>query len=84
MSAASVADIWAPLPAAVHAVEAAASRGGTTEGALLEQFEKYERIEADVHQKPLAGSLASLASAMPGGDGVGLQLYSSVLVPAHE
>ena len=82
MAAASSVDPWAPLPAAVCAVEAAA--GNATERALLARFVEYERAEADAHQEPLAGSLASLSSAVPGGNGDGLQLYSDVLVPADE
>ena len=72
----------APLPLAVCAIEAAA--GNATERALLARFAEYERVEADAHQEPLAGSLASLASVMPGGNWDGLQLYSDVLFPAGE
>ena len=84
MAAASITGPWAPLPAAVHAVEAAALRGDSSESALLAPFAEYELLGADAHWKPLAGSLASLASAMPGGNGDGLRLYSDVLVPADE
>ena len=82
MCAASIAGPWAPLPAVVHAVEAAALRGDSTESALLAQFAEYERAEAVGHQEPLAGSLASLASVMPGGDGDVLRFYSDVHIPA--
>ena len=82
MAAVSFADPWAPLPAAVCAVEAAA--GNATERALLARFAEFERVEADAHQEPLAGYLASLSSVMPGGNGDGLQLYSDVHVPAGE
>ena len=84
MTAASITNPWSPPPAEVHAIEAAASRGDSAEGALLAQFAKYEVLEADAHREPLAGSLASLASAMPGGDGDGLRLYSNALVSAAE
>lgn len=84
MTAASVVDPWAPLSAAVHAVEAAASRSDATEIALLAQFAEYERAKANSHQEPLAGSLASLAFVMPGGNGDGLLLYSDALVPTDE
>ena len=82
MAAASSAGPWASLPAAVRAVEAAA--GSAAERALLARFAEYERVEADAHQEPLAGSLASLSSVIPGGNVDGLQLYSDVLVPAGE
>ena len=84
MAAASIADHWAPRPKAMHAAAAATPRGDTTESALLARFAEYERIGAETHQEPLAGSLVSLASAMPGGDGGGLRLYSGVLVPDGE
>ena len=51
---------------------------------MLAQFANYERTEAGTHQEPLPGSLASLASAMPGGDGDGIRLYSDVPIPADE
>ena len=82
MAAVSSAGPWKPLPAAVCAVEAAA--GDATERALLARFAEFERVEADTHQEQLAGSLASLSSVMPGGNGDGLRLYSVVLVPAGE
>ena len=74
MTAASIVDLWAHLPAAVRAVEAAASRGDATKSTFLAQFAQYERTDADAHQEPLAGSLASLTFAMPGGNGDGLRL----------
>ena len=83
MAAASIACPWAPCPA-VHAVTAVAPRGGAIESSLLAQFAEHGRIEADTHQEPLAGSLVSLASVTPGGDGDGLRLYSGVLVSADE
>ena len=50
MRAASIADPLAPLPAVVHAVEAATPRGDFTESSLLAQFAEYERAEAEGHQ----------------------------------
>ena len=82
MAAAASAGPWAPLPEAVCAVEAAA--GSAAERALLARFAEYERVEADAHQEPLAGSLASLSSVMPGGNGGRLQLYSDIPVLAGE
>ena len=60
---------WTPLPAAVHAVEAAA--GGATESALLARFAEYEWTEADAHHEPLAGSLTSLLPPCLVGTGTG-------------
>ena len=51
---------------------------------MLARFAEYERVEADSHQEPLAGSLASLSSAMPRWDEDGLRLYSDILVLAGE
>ena len=62
MAAASPVDPWAPLPAAVCAVESVASDAAGR--ALLARFAEYERIEVDAHKEPLAGSLASLAPAV--------------------
>ena len=50
----------------------------------LAHFAKCGLLEEDARREPLAGFLASLASAVPGGDGGGLRLYSDVLAPAGE
>ena len=73
MRAASIVGPLAPLPALVHAVGAATPRGDSTESALLAQFAEYERVEADGYRVSHAGSLASLASVMPGGGGDGFR-----------
>ena len=61
MTAASIVDPRVPCPAAVHAVTAAAPRGGATKSALLAQFAEYGRIEADTHQGVTTDGLSGLA-----------------------
>ena len=62
----------------MYAATAAAPRGGASEGALLTQYTEYGQLEAGASLEPLAGSLVSLASLTPDGDGNGLRLYSDV------
>ena len=81
MTAASAGE---PPPAGVYEVKTTAPLGGASERTPLTQFAEYGRLEADPAQGPLAGSLASLASLTPDGDGDGLRLYSDTLVPAYE
>ena len=84
MTAAFAVDPWVPRPAAVHAVMAAAPRGGATKSASLAKFAEYGRVEAATLQGPLAGFLASLAFVTLVGNKDGLRLYSDVLVPVDE